>query len=116
MIEDTIYTLLSAVGTVAPQIMRQSQQQPYMVYKIISNIPSTQKDRVSRTDVMRLQVDIFASTAKATGTLYESLRTALDRTSSGNIQHIIYDSHFDNFDEDAELYQRSVDFMLRINR
>lgn len=116
MIEDTIYTLLSAIGTVSPKVSKQTQEQPYMVYTIIDNVPQKRKNSVAATDVMRLQIDIYANTAKQCGTLYEALRLALDHTSSGQIQFISYDNHFDNFDEAAEYYQRSVDFMLRINR
>jgi hypothetical protein len=116
MIEDTIYTLLSAVGTVFPKIAKQAQNSPYMVYTVISNIPSKRKNGVSITDIMRLQVDIYATSAKSCNTLYESLRTALDYKSSGSITHISYDSHWDDFDEAADYYCRSVDFLLRIKR
>ena len=116
MIEDSIYTLLAAVGTVSPLITRQTQQKPYMVYKILSNTPTLQKDSSSRLDVMRLQVSVVSTTAKATGTLYEALRTALDRYANGSIQHIVYDNHYDDFDETSESYIRIVDFMLRIKR
>ena len=116
MIEESIYTLLSAIGTAFPQTVKQNQALPYMVYHVISNVPIHRKNSIAPTDVMRLQVDIYASTAKACGTLDEALRSALDRYSSGSIQFISYESHYDNFDEEAEYYLRSVDFMLRINR
>jgi len=116
MIEDTIYTLLSAVGTVSPKVAKQTQDAPYMVYTVISNVPSKRKNGVSITDIMRLQVDIYATSAKSVNTLCESLRTALDYTSSGSITHISYDSHWDDFDETADYYRRSVDFLIRIKR
>lgn len=115
MIEDTIYTLLSAVGTVAP-VMKQGQEVPYMVYSIISNNPASRKANTSATDVLRLQVDIVSNTAKGCGTLYESLRTALDNYKSGVIQRIYYDNHYDSFDEPSEFFIRSVDFFIRYNR
>jgi len=116
MIEDTIYTLLSAVGTVFPKVAKQTQDAPYMVYTVVSSVPSKRKNGVSITDIMRLQIDVYGPTAKAVYTLYESLRTALDYTSSGSITHISYDSHQDFFDESADYYRRSVDFLIRIKR
>jgi len=116
MIEESIYTLLSTVGVVSPSVMAQTQESPYMVYTVISNLPSTNKAGVSRLDVMRLQINIYSTSAKSSAALFESLRTAIDGYSGGNIQHIIYDSHRDLYDERAEFYGRSADFMVRIKR
>jgi len=116
VIEDTIYTLLSAIGTTFPQRAKQNQALPYMVYTVVSNVPVHRKTPVPPTDVMRLQIDIYADTAKACGTLYESLRLALDHYSGGSIQFAWFDNVREIFDNNADYYGRSVDFMLRINR
>ena len=82
-----IYSAITGDGTLAglvstrvyPDRAVQQATLPYIVYTSIDTQPTDTKDGGSMLDVIRVQVDTFASTYDSANTISERVRTVLDR-------------------------------------
>jgi len=118
VIGKAIKSLLASAGDIYPHRATQGASLPYVTYRVISNGPTDTKEGVSELDVVRVQVDSFATTYSACATLSDTVRSTLDRY-RGTVQtividKIVFEGEADMYDEDAEVYQRSQDFFVRI--
>lgn len=99
MIGKAIYGRLQAVSAVTtlvstrihPDYAPQDATYPFLIYKIIGNLPSDTKEGVSRLDTVQVSIETYASTYDSANTIAEAVRTALDRY-SGTIEAIVIDS------------------------
>ena len=118
MIGSSIVSLLSGVtAKVYPLVAPQGTAYPYVVYQIISDVPTNDKDGRSRLDTYRLQLTAWGAGADVE-TLAASIRSTLDRyrgTNNSNvIDKIIFDGINDLYDEDSEFIGKAIDFLIRI--
>lgn len=60
-------------------ILNQNETFPALTYKIVSVEPTDTKDGASDYDTYRVQINCYSTTGAGAETLYEAVRTALDR-------------------------------------
>lgn len=124
MIGKAIYGRLQSVSAVTalvstrvyPDYSPQNATYPFLIYKIIGNLPSDTKEGVSKLDTVQIAIEIYASTYDSANSIAEEVRTVLDRY-SGTVETIVIDSirfsgsqSFDmNFDEHIYVIEQVYD-------
>ena len=124
-----IYNLLkndiavsSMVGTrISPNVMAQTSEFPFIVYDVVSDTPTGQKDSVSLLDTVNVMISGYCKTYKESNKLANYIRTALDRVnglkSGVDIQAIDFDGYDDVFDDTSGedgIYRKALNFNIRI--
>lgn len=128
MISQAIYNILTndapvfaVVGTkIFPNMATQRTDFPYIVYSVVSKVPTDSKDSGLGFDRYRIQVDCVDESYTDVETLASLVRTALDRKTGSYgsmvILQIVYDDTVDvhnEFQEDSQqVYQKAVDFLI----
>ena len=128
MISTAIYSILYANAAVKavvsnriyPNMATQTAQHPYIVYSVVSKVPTDSKDNGTGFDRYRLQVDCIGSNFSDIEDLAVKVRTALDRKTGSHgsmtIIQITYENTVDvtsEFSEDStQIFQKAVDFMI----
>ncbi len=93
---------------------------PYIVFDIVSNEPTNEKDGASPVDAVRVQVDCYAATYLGVEVLNDAVRDALDAyptaTTIGGVKidGILYITENGAIEEDTDIYRRSSDYQVRI--
>ena len=124
-----IYKILSdntavagLVGTrIAPSVMEQSSQFPFIIYDIANDSPDTQKSTTAQLNSYKILVSAYCQTYTEASFLGNYIRTALDRR-SGNfngveIQSIDFEGVDDVFDDMSGkdgIFRKSLDFNVRV--
>ena len=112
----------SMVGTrIAPNIMKQTSEFPFIIYDVTSDDPEGQKDSVALLDTATVMVSAYCKTYAEASKLANYIRTALDRVkgvyTDVNIQAINFDGYDDVFDDMSGsdgIYRKSLNFNIRI--
>ena len=112
----------SMVGTrIAPNIMKQTSEFPFIIYDVTSDDPEGQKDSVALLDNASIMVSAYCKTYAEASKLANYIRTALDRVNGlyagVNIQAINFDGYDDVFDDMSGsdgIYRKSLNFNIRI--
>ena len=128
MISTAIYSILhtnaavlAVVGNrIYPNMATQTAQHPYIVYSVVSKVPTDSKDSGTGFDRYRVQVDCVGNNFSDIESLATKVRTALDRKTGSHgsmtIIQITYENTVDVHDEFSEdssqIYQKAVDFMI----
>ena len=122
ILHDAIYDLLDGVtNNVYPDMAPEDNlNPPFIVYSIISNVPSDDKSGVSELDTVRVQVSIYHNDDRNLDTIATAVRTALDRVSgtykSVVIQSIRFDTEFGGYESASRLHYRIQDYLFRIKK
>ena len=112
----------SLVGTrIAPNVMKQTSEFPFIVYDVSTDTPEGQKDSVALLDNASIMVSAYCKTYAEASKLANYIRTALDRVNgvynAVNIQSIDFDGYDDVFDDMSGsdgIYRKSLNFNIRI--
>lgn len=124
-----IYSAITGDGTLAglvstrvyPDRAVQQATLPYIIYTAIDTQPTDTKDGASALDIVRVQVDTFASTYDSANTISERVRTVLDRK-TGTVGTLSIDSmHFVNEissppDLEQHIFMVSQEYNVRLKR
>lgn len=118
MVGSAIKSILSDVtSNVAGSRAPYSQGSKWVVYHMISDLPTPTKDSVSTFDTYRFQLDCYGRTYSDADTLAASVKSALDGYSgtveSVVIDHIVFDGEYDGIQSIEEMESRE-DFFRRI--
>lgn len=101
-----------------PVIAPQDTIAPFVVFGIVSSIPTNTKDRISEVDTMRVQVDCYAKTYAGAEALASACRLAMDGQTGtkGGVQvdGVAYEMEEDMIEEDLDLFRKSMDFFIRV--
>ena len=111
-------------GKIYPELAKEGQSMPYIVYSVVSNSPSDTKDG---TPIDEAQCEIFsvASSYEQCNKLADLVRAALDRkgvtvsdASAGDItvQSIQYTNEITEVSADRKTYIAVQDYTFRIKR
>jgi hypothetical protein len=111
-------------GKIYPELAKEGQSMPYIVYSVVSNSPSDTKDG---TPIDEAQCEIFSvgSTYEMCNNLADKVRAALDRkgvtvtdASAGDItvQSIQYTNEITEVSADRKTYIAVQDYTFRIKR
>lgn len=109
IVSTKIYPVQAPQGTVAP----------FLVYGVISSIPTNTKDRISEIDTMRVQVDCYQKTYQDCETLASAVRLALDNA-TGTKNGVLIDGLAYEMEEDmgedieTDYFRKSMDFFARV--
>jgi hypothetical protein len=128
MISTAVYYILANDATVASKVSNriypnkavQSSAMPYIIYSVVSKVPTDSKDNGTGFDRNRVQIDIVDDSYTNNELLASYVRTALDGKKGvyggTTILQSIYDNEVDvnaNFTEDSEqIYHKAVDFII----
>ena len=112
----------SLVGTrIAPNVMKQTSEFPFIIYDVATDTPEGQKDSVALLDNASIMVSAYSKTYAEASTLANYIRTALDRVNgvynAVNIQSIDFEGYDDVFDDMSGsdgIYRKSLNFNVRI--
>lgn len=106
---------------ISPNVMKQTNAFPFIVYDVSSVEPISQKDSVATLDSVDIMISGYTSNYKDSSKLANYIRTALDRVSGNyngvNIQAIDFEGYDDIFDDDSGadgIYRKSLNFTARI--
>ena len=124
MIGTIIYTALSGSSTITaivgenvfPVVIPQAVKGPANVYAIGSNITNAVKDGPSTMDTYLFDVMSISKKYSEVDNLADKVRTALETTTATGVQSIRYQSEQDDFIMETEMYVRTAQFKIRINR
>lgn len=122
-----VYNILSndaavtaIVGTrIYPVVARQQDQEPYVVYSVVNDIPHDTKTGVSRVDFVRVQFNMVAADYSQLEDLSAAIRSALDRAAMQSyagveLAGVKFLSENDGFSDAPELRLKIADYQLRI--
>lgn len=106
------------VGTspkrIYPIRMPQTRNFPAIVFQQITSDPTGQKDGVTGYHKIDFDIDCYTKTFSQAVTLAAAVRTALERQSISTegdvVDDIIFIREFDNYQDQAELYQKTLQF------
>lgn len=104
-----------AGSAVYPLRVPQGKALPAVTYQIISNTPSECKEGVSISDTLRVQINVFAERYETMETITAAIRQTLDHY-EGPEFYSRYQSETDLFDNQAETYNKAIDFSITVNR
>lgn len=125
MIGRSLYSILTAnvafTGiTVSPLRTFESLKMPAITYFIVSVEPSGIKKGVSPLDEITFTIDVFSKDYGQVESLGESVRSTFDRIcgiySNISFQSIEFIGYNFGYDEGAEVYGISLDFIARVDR
>lgn len=95
-----------------PDRMPDNPTLPCIVYQRISTVPDVDLDAVTNT-AARFQIDVWAKTRLETVDGAAEIHAALNYTAPGTaIDRILPDGWRDLYDDTAQLYRRSLDFLV----
>lgn len=111
-------------GRIVPELAREGENQPYIVYSVVSNSPSDTKDG---TPIDEAQCEIFTvgTTYQQVNNVADKVRAALDRkgvtvsdAEAGDItvQSIQYTNEITEVSPDRKTYIAVQDYTFRIKR
>jgi len=111
-------------GRITPELAREGENMPYIVYSVVSNSPSDTKDG---TPIDEAQCEIFSvgATYQQVNNLADKVRAALDRkgvtvtdAEAGDItvQSIQYTNEITEVSADRKTYIAVQDYTFRIKR
>ena len=124
----SIYYLLSNASGVSnivatriyPSRIPQIKDFPAISYHQVSHVPTDQKDAVSGFDKVDFDIICWSKNYDQLNTLSSAVRTALDKiaiSSQGvNIDNIRFVGEQDNFNDQAEIFQRNIQFKFIVIR
>lgn len=125
MIGKALYTLLKANTAfdgiyVSPLRTFEGLQMPAITYMVLSVEPSEIKKGVSPLDEVSFTIDVFSKEYGQVEALGESVRSTFDRFCGVvgliSLQSIEFAGYNFGFDEGAEVYGVSLDFIARVDR
>jgi hypothetical protein len=129
MIKNAIGKILLSDNTMAgyvsdriyPVIAPQEAKFPFVVIKNNSTQPTDIKDGVSPLDEADIQIDVYSDTVSTLNSIMAQTRILLDRysgnISGSNIDAVIFVNESDGpFEIDTEIFAKSQDYRIRINR
>lgn len=129
MIGEATYSILAAASDVTdlvstriyPELAPENVTLPYVVFSVISTIPSDIKDGGSPIDRVNVQLDIYASTTVERDSIGEATRTALDRFSGTagtvSVQSVRFDGQTTGTPADQlRIFWLSQDYVFRLPR
>ena len=106
---------------IAPNIMKQTTQFPFIIYDVSTDTPEGQKDSVALLDTASIMISVYSKGYSEASKLANYVRTALDRVNgvynAVNIQAIDFDGYDDVFDDMSGsdgIYRKSLNFNVRI--
>jgi len=123
-----IYALLYANDTlktyigdrIFPSRRLQTSELPAITYNFVSNVPLNTKDGESKLDIVRVQINVFSESYDQAATIKGIIRSILDRYSgisnSVLIDSIVFADEQDLFEDWADVYHHTVDFLIRVKR
>lgn len=116
---------------VYPLLVPKTATFPSVCIQVVSNLPSDTKTGVSGVDIIRLQIDSYATTYAAAADTDEAVRGAIDKymgvvnvtgvslPASGQnftIGGIKYETTQDIFEDQSEIFRLSSDYIVRLHR
>lgn len=109
-IETSVHTALSSLagGKVYPLVAPEKVAAPFIVYSRIASTPENTLDGGSTIDLVRIQVDTYASTYSACKSLADSVRVQME---SGVVKSTMQTDQ-DLFEPDLKLYRISQDYYV----
>lgn len=125
-LDNAIYTLLYGDTTINgyvsnkifPVRVKQDTTMPCIVYMIISTNPEDTKDLTGDVDRVRVQITAIGLTYTQARQIITAVKAKLNRYSgtvdNTKIDSMTYDGMNDMYDDDAELYMQSIDFIVRV--
>ena len=103
-----------------PARIPQVQNFPAISYHQISNVPTDQKDAVSKFDRVDFDINLWSKDYSVINTLADAVRTALDRVSISSqgvtINTIVFVREIDDFSDPAEIYKKILQFKFIVIR
>jgi len=128
VISTAIYSILYADSNIQGQVSNriypnravQGAAMPYLVYSIVSKLPTDSKDDGVGFDKHRIQIDVIDDNYTNVELIASYLRTALDRVTGvydeTEILQTVYDDEVDVFEDlqenSEQIYHKAVDFMI----
>lgn len=105
---------------IAPELNRtQIESQRYVVYSVVSNVPSDTKEDNGKVDVATVEIYSFSYTYKTAVDLGVAVRAALDRkngTFGGiKIQSINYTNEQMDVNPERSIWVSIQDYTIRVN-
>lgn len=130
MIGNAIFSLLDSDGTldaivgsrIYPTAATQTSSLPdnYIVYTLISSQPKDTKTGISNLDFVRIQVECYSKDRDEAVTMYERVRTILDRyegtAASIDIESIQYQTVLEDYVWEYERYIVASDYIIQEKR
>lgn len=109
-IEGTLQTLLAALvsGRCYPLTAPDKTERPYIVYQVVSNVPSVSLDGPNGTENRRIQIDVWGASYNEVKTLELSVKTAMNSALFCNIPL----STGDLYEPDTQLYRVTMDYSI----
>lgn len=108
--EQDLFTVLDAVGSVYPVVLPQNPTLPAMTYQRISDALASHVSGASTLTQSRVQVDCWGRTYASAKALANQVITALDGY-EGDFKSIVLTTR-DFFEEGSEIYRVSVDVSI----
>lgn len=128
MISQAIYGILSVDSVLSQSISTriypnravQNSAMPYIVYNIVSKVPTDTKSGGTGFDKYRVQIDIVDDSYTDVETIAARVRVCLDRQSGYIDSFYIYTMVYENetdmppFEDEGatKIYQKSMDFLV----
>jgi hypothetical protein len=111
-VEGDIQTLLAALvsGRCYPLVAPELVVKPYIVYSVISNVPSVSLDGPTDTEQRRIQVDVWGETYASVKGLEVTIKSTMAGSSIVNIPL----STMDLYESETKLFRISMDFSVWI--
>ena len=106
MIDESMYTLLAAFGTVSPDIAPDNTAPPYIIFSRTVTVPGNHLDNSEPLEQITFTIDVHHTTKKAARTLAESIKAALRVASFGG--YVVADR--DIYENEVRLYRIGIDF------
>lgn len=114
--ETDITTLVS--NRIYPLRVAQGEPMPSIVYQLTGKTPANSKCNVSALDLCSFQITVIAEKYETTDLLSSYLRVALDKyrgdLKNSNIDKINMVNETDDYDDDAQLFIKRIDYDLRL--
>lgn len=109
-VEGDLQTLLAALvsGRAYPMVAPQGVVKPYIIYHVVSNVPSVSLDGPNGTENRRMQVDVWADTYGGAKTLEGQVKAAMAAASIVNVPL----STRDEYESETQLFRVSMDYSV----
>ena len=118
MISPAIFTLLSGVGSLFPVRATQTTKSPFVVFHIAECQCTGTKQTASILDTYQVQFNVFSEQYADLNTTDAAIRAILDGY-RGTVGTVVIDSarinsRYDNFDDNAQFYCRTIIYTIRV--
>jgi hypothetical protein len=109
-IEGTIQTALAALvtGRCYPLIAPDKVVKPYIVFQVVSNVPSVSLDGPNGTENRRVQIDLWGKSYGEVKALEVAVKAAMVSASFVNVPL----STGDLYESDTQLYRVTMDYSI----